>query len=304
MGSDIEAAYKAGPAATFDKSLYTGMGATTNRGMQGLLDTANRNSGAFQGGIDYTRGLLSGGGLAGGQQGNISTVNNIAGQYGGIASSAQSPSLTEQTLMARARGDEATNNPYLDNIISQTNDSAYADVMASLGGSGRTGSNVHMETLGGTLADNESRLRYGDYDNAMRRQTEALGMIEGQRQQGLLNRMSALNAQAGTAGNAFGMEQQGVSNAIGAASAMPALYDAALAPSQTILGVGQAQDADAQAKRLADYELFQRRSDPAFQHLAKYQGLLGAQSGNPQPEQQPGLFDWLGLGIAGAGTFL
>lgn len=63
MGSDIEAAYKAGPAATFDKSLYTGMGATTNRGMQGLLDTANRNSGAFQGGIDYTRGLLSGGGL-------------------------------------------------------------------------------------------------------------------------------------------------------------------------------------------------------------------------------------------------
>src|SRR5690606_29580611 len=39
---------------------------------------------------------------------------------------------------------------------------------------------------------------------------------------------------------------------------LPGLYDASLKPAQTQLGVGQAYDQDAQAQRLADYELFQR----------------------------------------------
>lgn len=374
MGSDILAAYKQGPADVYGKSLYTGLSGTTQQGLQGLLNTANQNAGMFDAGIDYTQGLLSGGGFAGGQQGNVNTINQVAGQYGGIAgdlsnpsaaetglmgladqfsgpSAAQTgfmsmyenagaPSLTEETLLARARGDEIANNPFLDDIIAQTSDNTFADVMASLGGSGRTGSSLHVETLSDALSDAENRLRYADYNNALDRQAQALSAIEGMRQQGFSNqfnalgasdsarfnqanaragmltgadaarlnqlnaRMGALGAQAGAAGNAFNMEQQGVANAMGATAALPGLFDASLLPSQTILGVGQARDADAQAKRLAEFEQFQRTNDPTFNHIAKYQGLLSSQAGNPQPEKQPGLFDWLGLGIAGAGVLL
>ncbi|UYQ70965.1 FUSC family protein [Pelagibacterium flavum] len=251
LGSDMARAYKQGPTATYGKSLYTGMGSTTNQGMGGLLDAARQNQGFMDGGIDYAQGLIGAG-----------------------------PSLTENTLMDVAQGNrmgEAA--PGFAAMRSRLQDDVLSGVGSQFTSSGRFGGGSHINTATDRLTDSLGALDYQNYQNDIARQERALGAIEGQRQQGVVNSM-------------------------GAAAALPGMYQASLAPAQTILGVGQAQDADAQAKRLADYELFQRTSDPAYQHLAKYQGLLGAQASGPQPEQQPGLFDWLGLGIAGAGTFL
>lgn len=207
LGSDMARAYKQGPAATYDKSLYTGMGETTNEGMGGLLDAARDP--AYSG---YLSGAMDSLGAA------------ASGNFG------------DDPVRQRLRSD------------------VLADVGSQFTSTQRFGGGSHVDRTTDRLVSS-----LGEYDNN--------------------RQMSAL-------------------------AALPGIYQASLQPSQTILGVGQAQDADAQAKRLADYELFQRRSDPAYQHLAKYQGLLGAQSAGPQPEQQPGLFDWLGLGISAAGTFL
>ncbi|SDG34500.1 hypothetical protein [Pelagibacterium luteolum] len=305
MGADIQRAYQAGPAATYNQPLYTGMSATTQAGLSGLESAATRNAGMFDQGIGYTRGLLSDGGLAGGQQGNIDTVNNVAGQFGSMATGAMSPSLTEEQLMAVARGQQfGTDAPGYSAMRGQLTDDVLSGVGSQFTSSGRFGGGSHINQATDRLTSSLGALDYTNYQNDIARQERALAAIEGQRQQGFTNRFNALGAQAGAAGSAFGMDQQGVANAMGATAALPGLYQASLMPSQTILGVGQARDADAQARRLADYELFQRTNDPAFQHIAKYQGLLGQQSANPQPEKGPGLFDWLGLGIAGAGALL
>lgn len=207
MGGDIQRAYQQGPAPTYNKSLYTGMGDTTREGMGGLLDVARDPA------------------------------------YSGYLSGAM------DSLGAAASGNFA-DDPVRDRLRSDV----MADVGSQFTSTGRFGGGSHVDT-------------------ATDRMVSSLGAYDNNRQ------MSAL-------------------------AALPGIYQGLLQPSQTILGVGQAFDQDAQAQRLGDYELFQRRSDPAFQHIAKYQGLLGQQSSNPQPEKGPGLFDWLGLGIAGAGVLL
>lgn len=102
----------------------------------------------------------------------------------------------------------------------------------------------------------------------------------------------------------MGQYNQSLDRQIAASQLLPSLYQAGMAPSATALQIGQTQDADALAKRQAEYELFNRTSDPNFTHIAKHMSLLGQQSANPQPEEQPGLFDWLSLGIGGASLFL
>ncbi len=252
IGGDIAAAYNSGPADSFDQSLYTGMGETTNTALDGLLSAANNNSA----------------GLTAANNFNTSVINN------------NDPSLTEQTMMDTALGNNVgAGNPYLNNIIDQTTNDTYANVMASFGGSGGVGSGLQTRALAEGLGNVTNQLRYGDYERSLGRQSSALSAIEGQRQQQLGNRMAA-------SGNAAGMFQN------------------TLLPARIGLQVGQARDQDAAARRAGEFDLFQRTNDPAFRHLAQYTGLLQGQSANPQPEQQPGLSDWLGLGLGAASTFL
>lgn len=241
MRADIGSSYMKGPAQTS----YVGMGDATKSLVGKLTNSAAANTGILNRAYDYTSGLIGQGGLTDSQRANMSMVNNLAQTSG-------------------------AGNPHLDSIIKQTNDNTYADVMASLGSMGATGSSIHMNELGKALADNESRLRYDDYNQGFNRQMSA--------------------AQTG-----FNMGQTGTANAFGASQAAGDIYNYALMPYQAQIQAQGLLDADRQAAA---------QFDPNYQHLLKYQGLLSGNSANPQPAKQPGFMDYLMLGGGLLGSFL
>jgi hypothetical protein len=67
-------------------------------------------------------------------------------------------------------------NPYLESQIAQTNNSVGNTVNAKLGTRGLTGGSVQAGMLSRALAENESGLRYADYNNMMQRRMQAAGM--------------------------------------------------------------------------------------------------------------------------------
>lgn len=137
-------------------------------------------------------------------------------------------------------------------------DDARTAVNRQFGASGRFGSGGQMVDLGRGLADAAAGM---DYQNLQRRDAAATGL--------------------------FGMAQTGTANAMGAADRMPDLYQSMLMPYQTQVQANSLLDADAAARAAFD---------PNYQHLAKYQGLLGNNSAAPQPAKQPGVMDYLSMG--------
>lgn len=341
LGSDISVLYGQGPAPIWQGSMYTGLGDATRQGMTGLLNVANSNQGYMDNAMGYASGLIGSGGLTGGMAGNVGTLNSVGNAYGSIANSLRNPSaaetaysgllsgmggpsLTEQQLMNVATGGAFGNEaPGYATMRQNIADTALTGVNSAFANTGRYGAGTHVGAASEGIASALAPLDYQNYQNDIARQERALGLIEQMRQQGFTNqfntigaadqarlnqlnaRMGALGAQGNAAQSAFGMGQQGVSNAMGAAAALPGMFQSALLPSQTVLGVGALQDADAQARVQAERERFERMNDPGFQHIAKYLGLLQQQSAGPQPEKQPGLLDWVGtLGSLGVGLLV
>jgi len=70
-------------------------------------------------------------------------------------------------------------NPYLQDIIDQTNQSVSTGTNASLGTRGLAGGSVAAKIISKQLADNEGRLRYNDYDRNEERRARAAGMAPG-----------------------------------------------------------------------------------------------------------------------------
>lgn len=332
-------------------------------GYQGIADAGGWNdtmrsalSGA-QGLLSRYQGIASGDGLNPALRGVQGDVSGIADRFmsmaGGDGLSRDQRAAMAGVKDARSKYSDmydrgAAGNPYLDDIVRQTNDATYADMMASLGSSGAIGSNLHMKELGGALADNESRLRYQDYGDSFARQGNALaGMMGadsslfGMGQTGVGNRQSALSGAMGAQGllanigqygsgnvnnalgamtglnanignlgqtalanytgalsgiqgahtGAFNMRQAGAANAANSAAALPGLYDAISTPERIRVAQSSAIDADRQQ---------QAAFDPYLNHIAQYQGLLGANTAGPQPATAR---DWIGLllgGVAGA----
>ena len=117
LGASAQNAFRAG-GNVFNKPLYAGMGAQTNAGLDSLYNTAAGSQGMFKGATDFAQGLIS---------------------------KAGTPSLTENNLMDVANGGYLKGgNPYFEANLAKAKDSTYADVMASLGGSGRTLSLIHI----------------------------------------------------------------------------------------------------------------------------------------------------------------
>lgn len=303
LGASMQNAFEDGNQV-FNKPLYTGMGAQTNAGLNSLYNTAAGSQGMFDAGTGYTQGLLNSGGLTGNMRGAINGTGAVAGNYDSLYRGAGAPSLTEQNMMNVANGGMLRGgNPYFEANLAKAKDNTYSDVMASLGASGRTGSSVHMDELTGALGNLENGARGAQYETERDRQMQALSSIEAQRQQSFGNQNAALQGRLGALGQQFGMEQQGIGNAMGATAALPGLYEASLMPGQTMLQAGQVRDADAQAQRMADYDLFNRR-DP-YSHLAKYAGLLnGSQQTAGIQQETPWWQTALGTAATVAGAFL
>lgn len=75
-------------------------------------------------------------------------------------------------------GDPASN-PYLDDMIAQTNDNVRNQMQASMGTRGLTGGSDYYGLIGRELAKNETGLRYTDYDREQQRRAQAAGMAPG-----------------------------------------------------------------------------------------------------------------------------
>ncbi|MEM8616615.1 MAG: hypothetical protein AAGF20_06735 [Pseudomonadota bacterium] len=91
--------------------------------------------------------------------------------------SAGDPTITAaQGYIQDTLGGDITQNPYLDDIIAQTNSSVRNQLQAQMGTRGQTGGSDYYDMISKALAQNESGLRFDDYNNAMQRRAQAAGM--------------------------------------------------------------------------------------------------------------------------------
>ena len=70
-------------------------------------------------------------------------------------------------------------NPYLNDMIDQTNSNLMRQIRTQMGSRGNLGGTTELGILGDSLADSELRMRYEDYDRLMGRQAQAAGMAPG-----------------------------------------------------------------------------------------------------------------------------
>lgn len=238
-----------GAGTPYSGSSYGGQGALTRFGLKAIGQEARRNTGGLDAALAANEQMIGGAG----------------------------PSLTEQTMMDTAMGRNiGANNDLVNALISQTGDNVGAQVNSTFNTSGRFGSGAHVNELARALGQNETNIRYGAMQDDLNRQAAALSAIEGQRQAGIGNQMSAI-AQA------------------------PGVYNASLSPWNALLAAGQIQDADLQAKATDKLWQFTQR-DPYQRDLAHLQGVAGLM-GNVKEMPNP-LMQALGFGVQTAAAFL
>lgn len=76
-------------------------------------------------------------------------------------------------------GAENGSNPHLDSIVNMTNNNVADRINALFSRSGQTGSSRQIGELGARLAENESGLRYTDFNNEQARKAEAANLLLG-----------------------------------------------------------------------------------------------------------------------------
>lgn len=131
----------------------------------------NRNSGNVQNVQDQLSGLL---GTAIGNYNNNSTLN------------------AAKNYVTSTLGGSYGSSPYLDDMVSLTNRNVANATTNALGTRGLTGGSAMAKILAGKLADNETQLRYNDYNNWQDRQAQAASMASGLSSADATNLSSAL----------------------------------------------------------------------------------------------------------------
>ncbi len=142
-------------------------------------------------------GLLNKTGITSGQQNALSNITNTAQEFqpqlkgllnsmlsgGGTGQLNQtitdSLGLLQDQLKPIAQGQNlnVAQNPYLQDILSQTNDSIRNQIGAQFAGAGRSFSGAHMNALGNALGDASNRMLYGAYNDERNNQMNALNSL-------------------------------------------------------------------------------------------------------------------------------
>jgi len=99
------------------------------------------------------------------------TANDISGQFAGLVPDLLQRQRDGDPTINAAQGyaqdvlggNYLNNNPHLQGIIDQTNDSVIDNTNAGIGMRGQTGGSAQYEGLSKNLAENEGRLRWQDY---------------------------------------------------------------------------------------------------------------------------------------------
>jgi hypothetical protein len=104
---------------------------------------------------------------------NLGAVSNEALQG---MTGANNPLLNANTFVNEQLTGDLQNNPYLQQQIDMTNESVRNQAQAALGRRGLTGGSDYSNLIARALAQNETGLRYTDYNNALNRRFQAAGM--------------------------------------------------------------------------------------------------------------------------------
>lgn len=330
LGSSIMTAaqneFNAGPRP-YANPLYAGIGDTTKAGVNATVGAANAAQSGLQNAFNWNNNFLTGGGVTPEQRQAMTSVGAVANTLGQPSAaqtgftemyqSAGAPSLTESQLMSVARGEQfGQQAPGYARLREKALDDTLTGVGASFLTNGRYGSSVMGDAAGEAATGVIAGMDYQNYQSDIARQERALAAIEGQRQQGFNNRAAALgaadaarlgqtNAQLSALQSQFGMGQQQVANQAAAAAAMPGYAEALLMPGKAMTQAGQILDADAQARRMADYDLWTRQNGARTDQIAQFANILNGAQGMPGTEKEtPWWQSLLGGAVGLAGAFL
>lgn len=89
------------------------------------------------------------------------------------------PAITAAKSYVTDTLDGSDGNPFLDEIIAMSNDNTRNTIQAKLGTRGQTGGSGYVDMITRALAQNESGLRFDDYNLEQERKARAAGMAPG-----------------------------------------------------------------------------------------------------------------------------
>lgn len=232
-----------------------GMSAQTQTGLAQMQNTATGAQGGFDNAWNWTNGLIQSGGLGDAQKLDVGMADDAASDYQSMADAFGTP------------GGE----PGFQTIRNNLSDDVRKSVYSDFGASGMFGSDSSITAASEGLGNALGNLDYQNY------------------QQGVTNRMNALQGQLGASGQAFDQRQTGIGNTQAATAMLPSLYAGQLMPGQTMLDAGSRIEQD----QNKDYNRFQEL-------LAAF---TGSQNNAGMQEEAPWWQTALGIGGSVAGSF-
>lgn len=139
--------------------------------------------------------------------------------YGRLAPGAEQGIMGSQSLVNDTlAGKYLNSNPYIDQMLSLSNRDVADTVNSQFAGAGRYGSGAYTDVLARQLADNETRARFGQYNQERQYQNNAVGQAQSLMggATGLLNNaadlpwigVGALNGNIRQASNGYGTQTQ------------------------------------------------------------------------------------------------
>jgi len=176
-----------------------------------------------------------------------------------------------------ADADTATN-PYLQQILDAQNRVIGDRVNASVSGAGRYGSGAHTDIMARSLAEAEAPVLSADYEARQQRKGQAatglsnVEQIRGQATQGMLGALENRGRLYGASGD---VEAQGLSRAGQWSQMIPQMQEAQLAPSKTLLGMGEYERNLAQESRDAEVKAWNTQQSYPWEQLARESAIVG-----------------------------
>ncbi|MEP7454305.1 tail fiber domain-containing protein [Phyllobacterium sp. SB3] len=134
---------------------------------------------------------------------NWQNIYNTAGQ----------PGANQQYLTDYANGSMLQNNPYLDKMVQDAQNSVFDDTSRMFAAGGRYGSGMNQGVLADSLAKTSNDLRYNDYNQQVQNQLNASNAISGEQS-------NRLGIQGNAASGVAGIESTNIGNAMNQANAL------------------------------------------------------------------------------------
>jgi hypothetical protein len=282
---------------TWGGPLTAAMSGQTKTGINALTDTAMGMQPTAGQPLAYGQGLIANNGLTAG-------YDQPKGIYGNVAQAAGQPTASATNLGGMASGADAGKNPYLLQMLQDNTDRIGNRVASQMSGMGRYGSFGHGDAMARSITAANAPILSSAYENDRNRMLSASGQIDA-------SNNAAQATQMGAAQGLTGIQNFGQQNAANWASMIPQLQQAAFAPGNQLMAVGDYQNQYEQRQIDAQRQLFEQQQAMPWTQLGRFSGALqgvapyaanaGTTTGSMTQENQTPWTQYAGLGIAAAG---